>query len=179
MWGGEPKHNMDRNLIKKALDAAEKEHQEKEIEHIKKIIVSYLERIQDKTTKRAELDKEISLLKKDLEDLKAGRLDKIEERQEKDPEAKRLSIIFVKKIEREYIPYYPWRSPYEITWQTTNTYPNFSAISTDVGSTLTINTGSSTMSLGTAIVQGQIATGTMFQNFAGGSYEIGDKIINF
>ena len=168
---------MDKYLIKKALDAAEKEHQEKEIEHIKKIIVSYLERIQDKTTKRAELDKEISLLKKDLEDLKAGRLDKIEERQEKDPEAKRMSIIFVKKIEKEYIPYYPWRSPYEITWQATNyTYPHNFVSGSD---TLTMNTSSTIMSLGTAIVQGQIATGTMFQNFAGGSYEIGDKIINF
>jgi hypothetical protein len=52
----------------------------------------------------------------DIDDLKEGRLDRIEERQEKDPKAKDISVvIFIKErvVEHEY-PWWYW--PYRIEW---------------------------------------------------------------
>ena len=144
---------MQKEIIQKALVAAEKEQQEKEIERIKIIIQSHLEKIEKKTDQRKKLDEEIQFLKKDLDDLKAGRLDRISERHEKDERAREIRIIVVEKIEKEYVPYYPWRSP----WIVTNaTY----------GEALLPTTPTFTV------------TGVQFSNFSGGSYTIGDHIVN-
>jgi hypothetical protein len=114
---------MSNEQIKKAFGDAEKELQQEEIDKIKSIVRSYLEEIQDKQDKKNrkqkevdEIDEEIRLLKKDLDDLKAGRLDKMEERQKVDKRARDISIIIIKKVEKEYVPYKPWYSPYDITW---------------------------------------------------------------
>lgn len=208
---------MSNEQIKKAFGDAEKELQQEEIDKIKGIVRSYLEEIQEKQDKKNrkqkevdEIDEEIRLLKKDLDDLKAGRLDKMEERQRIDKRAREISIIIIKKVEKEYIPYRPWYSPYEITWnnhypqsdpnkyyclngtcgQTTGTYPlNQPATSltySSVGATpaiYTVQSGINDFSaintmMSSAMDSAMKVTGSLMQNFVGGSYNINDQIIN-
>jgi len=107
---------------KRLVELAEKELKEnkerKQIELIKSAIKQTLEKIEERTNKKIELEKEIKILKQDIDNIKAGRLDLIEERQKKDERAKNTSVII---IEREKIvekPYpVPWYKPYRI-------YPN-------------------------------------------------------
>ena len=155
---------MQKEIIKQALAAAEKEQQEKEIGRIKKIIQSHLEQIETKTEKRRKLDEEIGLIKKDLDDLKAGRLDRICERHEKDERAREVRIIYVERIEKQYVPYYPWRSPWIVYWSN-GTQPYQSAVNFT-----TYTTGTTDNVITT--------TGTQFSNFASGSYQIGNHIVN-
>jgi len=102
-------------VVSDAIKESEKTKQEEEIKKIKGIVQKILEKIDSLKEKKVGLDKEIRVLEDDLSDLKKGRMDKIEERQEKDPDHKNYTIIVVKRIEKEYIPMYPWRSPWIIT----------------------------------------------------------------
>lgn len=169
---------MKKELITQAFEQAEKEAQEKEIAKIKQIVQSYLEEIRSKQEQHDNLGKEIKLLKSDLDDLKSGRLDKIEERQRVDEKARDISLIIIKKIEKYYIPYYPWRSPWMIeckskpsNWATTFTTTNSGGeklVAYGMGDTWEgVN---STLTLE--------ATGQTFSNFAGGSYQVRGRIVN-
>ena len=112
---------------KKAFRAAEKDRKVKEIEKFKEMVKATLEKLESKKREKRKLDKAIQILKKDIDDLKAGRLDKIAERQDKDEEAEDISVFKVIKeteIIRE-VPYpvpmpeypiKPWYEPYRITW---------------------------------------------------------------
>lgn len=114
-------------IIKKGIALAEKEAQEKQIQQIKNIVQNYLEKIDEKIRSKNKLDEEIRLLKKDLDDLKKGRIDLIKERQEKDSKAKEISPIIIKIVERiEYSPFQPWKQPYDITWRNEPTLYNSS-----------------------------------------------------
>lgn len=185
---------MSNENIKKAFALAEKEEQEKEINKIKGIVKAYLEKIAKKKKERDEVQEELKLLEKDLDDLKTGRLDKIEERQEKDEKAKNISIIIIKRIEKEYVPYYPWRSPWIVElkpnweWNGTQTWISGNSISSGTitvtdpnkylcDSTYT-NCGINALTSQIAAVDNNPITGTMFANFSGGSYNVDGKIIN-
>lgn len=152
-----------KKLAASAIIEAEKEKQEQEIKKIKEIVKSYLEKIFKAEEKRKEIDTEIKTLKADLENLKAGRLDRIMEKQEKDKEHDKYTLIIIKKIEKEYIPYQPWRSPWIVEWKSQSSQHLYTTISTNL-------TNVSTDSC--------VYTGTSFQNFCGGTYNIGGKIIN-
>ena len=156
---------MTKDLIKKGFDAAEKEHQENEVKKIKEIVQKHLEKLSFHHEQAKEHQEKERLLKKDLDDLKAGRLDKIEERQEKDEKAREVRIIIVKRVEKEYIPIYPWRSPWWIEWAT----PVYSNLLVD-------NSGLSftTTSTGNSF---QI-TGITCSNFAPGSYIVNGRTVN-
>lgn len=108
--------NMTKDLIKKAVSLAEKEAQEKEINRIKKIVQKYLEKIAEKTKEKKEIEEDLRILKKDLDDIKSGRLDKIEERQAKDKRAHRISLITVHRIDKDYVPMKPRWSYYDVAW---------------------------------------------------------------
>lgn len=157
-------------LIKKAIGLAEKEAEEKEVERIKIIVKSYLEKINEKSKEKARIENEIKILKKDLDDLKSGRLDKIEERQEKDPRAKEVSIIIVNKIEKEYRPVQPWFSRYEVVWNSTPFWVNYSTS----GTSYQLCNLNSTTGLSGACGGSYMAspTGKLFQNFTGGTYKL-------
>lgn len=160
---------MSTDIVKKGFAAAEKEQQEQEISKIKQIVQRYLEQIQEKSDKKNELDSEIRLLKKDLEDLKAGRLDRIKERNEKDPVAAKTTLIIIREVQKEYIPMRPWLSPWYVelrplpTWNYipsgTITYAN------------SISTGSSS-------AVNLCSTGTTFANFTSGTYTVGNNTVN-
>jgi len=111
---------MDSEKAKKAVELAElelqKEEEQKQIDLIKKAIKQTLEAIKTKEKDRDKLNKEIKTLKQDIDNIRAGRLDLIAERQEKDNEAKKTSIIeVVKEIHHHH--YDRWYEPYRITWR--------------------------------------------------------------
>ena len=112
---------MDSEKAKKAVELAEKELQEeaekKQIQLIKKAIKQTLESIKQKEKERTKLNKEIKTLKQDIDNIRADRLDLIAERQEKDEEAKRTSIIeVIKEKEIHHHHYDRWYEPYRIIW---------------------------------------------------------------
>ena len=158
----------NKKIVADAIKEISKEEQEKQIEKIKGIVKCYLEKIQGKKEKEDEIRKERLALEKDLDDLKAGRLDKIEERQGKDPIHDRVTIIQIHKIEPSFIPYRPWQSPWfvevkpiyqpQMTWSYTS-------------ATSQLPSG------GTQAYQMQ-TTGIQMQNFVGGSYQVGNQNIN-
>lgn len=177
---------MSKDIIKKAFADAEKERQEQEVSKIKSIVKAHLEKIETKSKEHKKLGEEISLLKKDLDDMKAGRLDRIEERHEVDERAKEVRIIIVKKVEHEYIPMQPWRSPWTIEWATSPYfYPGSGTLTTYASPSVTLtNTGSSLTYLtsGTAAVNTNAVycstTGNNVANFVSGTYDLSDgKII--
>lgn len=110
----------DKEVVKEAFAAAEKDAREKQVEEVKRIVTKTLEKL-DAVKKELKANHEQErILKMDIEDLKEGRLDRIAERQEKDPEAKKVSVVVIikeKEIIREYIPS-PWYFPYQVIWQT-------------------------------------------------------------
>ena len=142
-----------KKLVASAISEAEKQKQEEEIKCIKDIVKAYLEKISTLEKERKELDVKLKALKADLEDLKTGRLDKIENKQGLDDFHDKNTLIIIKKIEKEYIPYYPWRGHWMVEWKLPYSYRN--AINTNF-----------------------IATGTNFQNFSAGTYEVGGNITN-
>ena len=111
---------MDKEKAKKAAELAEKElkeeEEQKQIDLIKKAIKQTLEAIKTKEKERTKLNKEIKTLKQDIDNIRAGRLDLIAERQEKDEEAKKTSIIEVVK-EVHHHHYDRWYEPYRIIYK--------------------------------------------------------------
>jgi len=109
---------MDAEKAKKAAELAEKELQkeeeQKQIDLIKKAIKQTLEAIKQKEKERGKLNKEIKTLKQDIDNIRAGRLDLIAERQEKDDEAKQTSIIEVVKEVHHHHYHDRWYEPYRI-----------------------------------------------------------------
>lgn len=179
----------DANIIKKATNLAEKEIEEKEIERVKNIVKDYLKEIKEKESKYQTLGKELSLLKKDLDDFKAGRLDKIVERQKIEPLSPK--IIIIKTIEKEFYPLKPWYNHYDIVYP----YPFHSFSTANVpfcqtNTTLLGGVGTAYCTSATSLA-GEVSTlsanpllgnfeimGNTFKNFSQGAYEIGGKIIN-
>jgi len=56
----------------------------------------------------------VAILRADLKDLEAGRLDLIEERQKKDEKAKTVSIAVISKVFSENYYSQPWRNTFEL-----------------------------------------------------------------
>ena len=119
----------DKNKAQKAFKEVEAELEEKQVAQLKEIVKKYLLKLEKKKDEKEAIEKDIKILKSDIEDLKEGRLDRIQERQEKDPQAKKVSVIIIKEkvVERE-VPV--WRQPY--TWiYNTDYVPNFPTIYND------------------------------------------------
>lgn len=117
---------METKDVKKACELAEEELKKSNIDKLKDVIKVTLERIESIDKKIRGLQEERKLLRLDIEDLKLGKLDRIQERQNKDPKAKEISTIVIKEIIHEhyvtpqYIPYVvtikePYIYPYT-TW---------------------------------------------------------------
>ena len=83
------------------------------------MIKQTLEKLYEADKAMEELHHERSVLKRDLADLKEGRLDRIEERQKIDSKAGRISTFAVLKIQRgdktSMKDVSPWYEPYKIT----------------------------------------------------------------
>ncbi len=90
--------------IQKAYDFAEKEIKKEKEEvikqQVKSIVKKTLEEIELIERRQEDLAERKKILKQDIDNLKSGRLDLIEERQEKNPKAKEVSVfrVITKKI---------------------------------------------------------------------------------
>ena len=114
---------MESKIVKEGFDLAQKGQREKQVEEVKKIATKTLERLEEVRKNRKTLEEEERILKLDIEDLKEGRLDRIVERQEKDPKAKQTSVVTIireKEVIREVGPWY-W--PYRVYWNEPIYYP--------------------------------------------------------
>ena len=107
----------NREMVKEAVKSAEEELKEeirnKEKLRIKGVVKATLELLQKKEEARKLLDDEIKILRKDISDLRDGRIDRIKERQDLDPKAKDISVIIIKEriIEKQVSTpmwYIPW-----------------------------------------------------------------------
>jgi len=136
---------MNAEKAKKAVELAElelqKEEEQKQIDLIKKAIKQTLEAIKTKEKDRDKLNKEIKTLKQDIDNIRAGRLDLIAERQEKDEEAKKTSIIEVIK-ETHHYHHDRWYEPYRIIWKYDYPYTTCGRIA-DINSDYTVYNASS------------------------------------
>lgn len=104
-----------------AYSSAENELKEKQINEVKEIVKNTLIELDKAKKQKEKIEEKIKYLKMDLDDLKAGKLSLIEERQEKDPKAKDYSVVIIvkEKIVREVSP---WYVPYQVIWN----YPSYS-----------------------------------------------------
>ena len=150
---------MGTNEMKKVVELTEKEFQTKKEEQlkqaVKEIVQHTLERIDelDKEIKEREDSKRI--LKLDLEDLKNGKLDLIEERQKKDSKTAKISLVIIKEIiSNNYYPQPIWIKPYAITWNPNTIWCG----STSIGGTFTCS----------AVKENAI-----------GAYDVHGKVVNF
>lgn len=82
----------EKDLNKEAYKLAEKEMLEKKVTQVKGYILETLERIEETKKKKERIEEELRVLKLDLEDLRNGNFEKIEERIQKSPIAKQISV---------------------------------------------------------------------------------------
>ena len=80
-------------INKEAYKQAEKELLEKRVNEVKGFILETLEKIERKKKEKARIEEELRVLKLDIEDMKNGKFDKIEERIEKSKVARGISVI--------------------------------------------------------------------------------------
>jgi len=120
----------------------------------------------------------------DLDDLKAGHLERIEERQQKDPEAKKCSVIvIIKEKEVHHHHYDKWYFPYQVTWNQEwlyhNTVPYIYSDSSSIDNacfTLGSTEGSSYIDTD---YNGITINCSVAKDASIGTYNLGQKIINF
>jgi hypothetical protein len=84
----------------KAFTKAVEEIEKDKVNEIKALVKDALERIHKAEAKRRDAVAEIQVLKRDLDDLRKGRVDKIKERHEKDKKADTFSPITPSKLDR-------------------------------------------------------------------------------
>lgn len=106
---------MTEKVVKEGFALAEEEMRKKQTEEVKRIVLKTLEKLKELEKVRDDANKKIKILKMDIEDLKEGKLDRIVERQEKDAEAKNISVVTIIKEEHHHYNN-PWYVPYQIIW---------------------------------------------------------------
>lgn len=104
----------EKQLVKLAEEELEQEKVEKQKQLIKDAIKQTLERIEELDNEIKEKQRKKKILKQDIDNIRAGRLDLIEERQKKNGEAGRTSVIRVEKVKEVHHYYDHWYEPYRI-----------------------------------------------------------------
>lgn len=83
---------MSQDINKEAFKQAEKELLENKVKEVKDFILQTLNKIESKKKEKALVEEELRVLKLDLDDLRHGNFDKIEERREKSKVSRAVSI---------------------------------------------------------------------------------------
>ncbi len=179
---------MNKEVAKKAFEAAEKELEDKQIEKLKNVVKDTLRKIQDLDKEICKLEEERKILKLDIDDLKAGRLDKIEERQKVDSKAKQVSVIIVEKEVHHYhgspwyqpyvihyVPYYPPAHNFPIMYGN-NSQPAFFSSNAMVGLAMDTDAVSATTTTDSNSVF--MLNASTAKNYTTGTYDLGTKIVN-
>jgi len=154
----------NKEITKAAFEQVEKEAQEKKIAEIKAIVTETLRKLQETKKKIKELQEIEKILKLDIEDLKAGKLDLIAERQSKDLKAKETSVVVIIKEKEVIKEVSPWYWPYQITWQIPTLIHNY--CSSESGMTISSISNSINIDCATA------------KSATIGTYDIDGNIIN-
>jgi len=162
---------MTKDIVKEGFALAEDEGRKKQVEEVKKIVLKTLEKIDEKSKYRKELDEEIRLLKMDIDDLKEGKLDRIVERQEKDEKAKKTSVVIIIKEKEVIREYNPWYWPYRIQWQPYDTTPAFCSSGTNSINIYGGSTSSTCMTLPT--INCSVAKDSVT-----GTYSVNDAVVH-
>lgn len=160
----------DKEIAKQAVELAEKEAQEKQVHFIKQVVQEYLERIEKFRKEEREAKAKREALEHDLDDIKAGRLDKVKERQEKNPVAKEVAPIVIRIVEEHYQPLYPWHSQWVVEWKNQP-----SVVSTWCDTTDATSGG---IGCTTICSNSMTTTGTALSSFTHGTYNVGTRIVN-
>lgn len=84
---------MSQDINKEAFKQAEKELLENKVKEVKGYILETLNKIESKKKQKALVEEELRVLKLDLEDLRHGNFDKIEERREKSKVARAVGFV--------------------------------------------------------------------------------------
>jgi len=139
---------MTQDIVKEGFELAEQEAREKQVREVKEIVTKTLEKLEGVQKEIGTLKEEERILKMDIADLKVGKIDRIVERQEKDPKAKDVSVVVIikeKEVVREVNPWYwpyqvIWHEPYLPAWhQPAIPYCGTVGETSGMGSTLTTN----------------------------------------
>lgn len=158
-----------KNEIKKAIESAEQEIQEREIANLKSIIKDLLENKQRLEKNKRNIESQISVIKQTIDDFKTGRLDKIKELQEKDETAKE-TLPFEIIIVNQPVITQPWNWQYQVV----RNYPtNFAGTSLIDG----VSTTYCTAGTNTLTAFGGLS-GNGYATFTSGSYNVGGAIVN-
>jgi len=135
---------MTKDIVKEGYELAEKELKERQIQEVKKIVTCTLEKIHNLEKARVDLTEKIKIIKKDLDDLKLGKLDLIAERQEKDEKAKEVSVVVIIKEKEIIRETSPWYIPYRIEWPSPSFPLPQPVVWCGTGSIITSNTSNTT-----------------------------------
>ncbi len=170
-----PFHKTMKDNIKKAVESAEQEIQEKEIKNLKNIIKDLLEEKKSKEEKKREIEKEISIIKQSIDDFKSGRLDKIKELQEKDEVAQKLLKFQINIINQPIITQ-PWGWHYQVVPM------YYRGGITSVDSNIYYCGDSTTLTTQSCSSLSRIASngmaGNTYATFTSGSYNVNGGIVN-
>lgn len=95
IWEKCPELMSEQKINQEAFKEAEESLRKERIAVVKGYILETLKKLEDRKQQREKLDEEVRILKLDLEDLRNGKFDKIEERIEKSKVARGVSIKFI------------------------------------------------------------------------------------
>lgn len=170
-------------MVQDTEKALEQEKKDKQIAEIKAAVRKTLEEIEKYKEKKEDIEKRIKYLRMDLEDFQEGKLDRIEERQAKDPDAKSYSVIIIikEKVIREVPNHWYW--PYTITIQqpiwaeTTHYSPSLNwTYCTSGGKSNLLNYNANSVNNCEDMLP---INCSLAKDYSAGTYEINGKIINF
>jgi len=178
---------MKKEDVKMAFDSANKEIKQEEqkehderIDEVKLIVKTTLQEIEKLQDQKKEIEEKLKILKLDIEDLKEGKLERIKERQEKDPLAKQVSLIIIKETirEREVPVPSPWYTPYTITWNTPGVVYCTSDTYNDTGKNFIGYTTCSGIDEVSYEPAKFILTNSIVKNNVVGTYKLSKKIVH-
>lgn len=104
---------------KEAYKQAEQEMLDKKVEEVKGYIKETLEKIEQTKKEKANVEERLRILKLDLEDLKNGKFDKIQERARKSDLARETTVVGIKPFTNYNISSGFWPEATSGTYQVT------------------------------------------------------------
>lgn len=150
-------------IAKEAFKDAEKDLKKEQVAAIKEVVLRTLRKLDEVKKKIKDLQEEERILKMDIDDLREGRLDRIEERQKKDEKAKEVSVAKLEKADAT-LQVNPWYNPYKITWVAPQ-WPYSTAVY--------CSSSSANVEVGTFTV-----TGSLARESVAGAYDVSGHVVH-
>jgi hypothetical protein len=168
---------MNEKDVKKAFDLAQKEvaaekekKHEEQVQKVKDIVKRTLEEIEKLKDEKSQIDEKLKILKLDIDDLKQGKLERVKERQDKDPQAKKVSVFIIEKVIKKEPS--PWYWPWIVRWNT-DVYPIYDVTYNNTGVNNLVGFSTSLNNVASFYVTNSSAKDNTI-----GAYTIEDKTVN-